>query len=90
VRNRGGGELVWQAQASTLWILLSPERGLAPATLLVGIDARALQPGLHSGRVAVEAGRASASPQTIDVDVAITSPWVAGSPSVPRPCPRPS
>lgn len=73
IRNAGGGELVWRARATASWITLSPDRGLAPATLLVGIDARALQPGSHSGRIVIEAGGASQSPQSIAVSALIAT-----------------
>jgi hypothetical protein len=82
VRNAGGGELVWHARATEAWVIVSPERAIAPATLLVAIDARVLSPGRHTARVIVEAAGARQSPQAIDVSVTISTTKPIGPPAL--------
>ncbi len=82
IRNAGGGQLVWEAHADAPWVLLAPPRGLAPAALLVSIDARSLRPGTHEARVVVDALHSERSPQTIVVRVALASTQPAGPPAL--------
>ncbi len=82
IRNSGGGELVWQARADVPWLSLSPARGLAPGTLLVGVEVRGLRPGTHSARVVIESAHAARSPQTVDVEVTVIETEPPGPPSL--------
>lgn len=82
VRNAGGGQLAWRARASVSWVTVTPDRGLAPASVRIGVDAQALAPGRHAARVVIESAGAARSPQTIDVDVAITTTRPAAPPGL--------
>lgn len=82
VRNAGGGQLVWRARANTPWISVTPQSGVAPAELVVGVDAASLSAGNYSGRVTIEAGRAAGSPAFIDVILSLAAPRPAGPPTL--------
>jgi hypothetical protein len=72
VTNSAGGTLVWFASADSSWISVNPSGGLAPSTLTVTIDPRAMGPGPRNGPV----------PGTHTGSVTVTAPGVAGSPFV--------
>jgi len=53
-----GDDLTWRAAADAPWVTVEPAFGRTPATLSVGVDPAALEPGDHIARVTVSAGSA--------------------------------
>lgn len=82
VRNAGGGQLAWRARANTPWISVTPQSGVAPAELVVTVDATSLSAGNYSGRVTIEAGRNAGSPAFVDVVLSLAAPRPPGPPTL--------
>jgi hypothetical protein len=73
IRNTGSGALQWRAVADAPWIRVSPAAGTGPAVLTIAIDAARLEPGVHDGRVTIDAGNADDSPVMVAVTARITT-----------------
>lgn len=71
IRNSGEGQLVWRAVSSDPWIVVIPDRGVAPAEVLVTIDPSDLAAGSYAGRVTIDAGSTAGSPRVVDVAVTV-------------------
>lgn len=82
IRNAGGGQLAWRARANTPWISVTPESGIAPAELVVNVDAASLAAGNYSGRVTIDAGRAAGSPAFVDVILSLAATRPVGPPGL--------
>jgi hypothetical protein len=70
----------WTATASHAWIVVSPDRGDTPATLLVGVNRTGLTSGTHTGSVTVRATNSS-DQRVLQVSLRIAAPR-APAPSV--------
>ncbi len=63
IRTVGEGSLVWRAVPSDPWIVVIPDRGVAPADVVVAIESSDLAAGSYAGRVTIDAGSAAGSPR---------------------------
>ncbi|WP_337286659.1 hypothetical protein [Candidatus Methylomirabilis sp.] len=78
VTNEGDGTLQWGATVTTAsggsWLAISPTSGTAPSAPAVTVNPFGLTEGVYQGRVTVEAGAATNSPQSIPVTLVIDPP----------------
>lgn len=68
------GNLGFTATASANWITVTPASGATPGQIAVGVNPAGLPQGTHQGSVTVTAPGAANSPQTVQVNLAITAP----------------
>jgi hypothetical protein len=80
VTNAGGGQLVWRARPNTPWISVTPQSGVAPAELMITVDAMTLRAGNYSGRITIDAGRVAGSPAFVDVILSLAATRPPGPP----------
>ena len=72
IRNAGGGEMSWNAQADQEWISLVPASGASAGeanTVEVRVDASGFSTGSYSGTITISAPSAANSPQAITVSL---------------------
>ncbi len=72
ITNAGRGTINWIASADQPWIGLSPQQGVAPATVTVSINTAELDVGSYAGRITVEAPGAYGSPVVIQLNLTLT------------------
>ena len=65
ILNFGGGNLVWSANASQPWIVLSSLSGIENDDLIIGVNTAGLRPGSYSGSVTILRQPSLASPEAI-------------------------
>ena len=74
VASTGAGNVAFSSNASAPWILVSPPTGATPQTVQVAANATGLAAGNYSGTVSLTSLGAANSPQTINVNLAVTTP----------------
>ena len=74
IRNAGGGDMAWEAQADQDWISLEPSSGTSTGetdAVEVRVSPAGLAVGSHSGTITILAPGAANSPQTVIVSLDI-------------------
>jgi len=74
VTNTGGGTLLWAVSENTPWLSVSPSAGTAPSSVTISADPAGLAKGLYTGVVTLSSSLATNSPQTITINLTVTSP----------------
>jgi uncharacterized protein (TIGR03437 family) len=65
------------------WLSVSPTGAATPASLSVSVNPAGLNPGTYNGTITITASGASDSPQTVSVNLAVTSaPAISVNPSL--------
>jgi hypothetical protein len=73
VRNDGVGELSFVAEASSDWLIVTPQSGTAPGDIEVQIDPIGLEPGEHQGVITFNSPEAENSPLEYVVELNLIS-----------------
>jgi hypothetical protein len=68
-----GAALSFTAASSATWLTVTPTSGTTPGTLGVGINTTGLTAGNYTGTVTVTSTGAANSPQTVSVNLTVTS-----------------
>jgi uncharacterized protein (TIGR03437 family) len=93
ILNTGAGPMTWTASSSTLsggpnWLSVGPNSGTVPRSYLdvsivtVSIDSSGLAPGDYYGRININAGGASNSPQAVTIVLNVLPPGSNPGPMV--------
>jgi hypothetical protein len=83
ISNTGAGTLNWTAVSDTTWLTVAPGSGSGngPTAVAVNVNIAGLGEGLHVGRVTVSDPAASNTPQIVTVNLTLTRPTIAATPS---------